>query len=211
MIEPSRISSAIYRPRVRRLSKSAVQSIRAASNVDFRSVSVIKSSHISSAPYRPRVKRVSQKDLRRICRGKNFKSRGKDDDRRLASHDNGVEPRTRTIKKVSPIPLTASRRRRRITPINQRDFGSIYHIKTGDSRTAPVSSSVDVKSIHLSLSFSFQSNTSSTYTGKSMFLPRVNSRSNIFDHHSEVKEKRKRYATIHAIAQRKIVYIQEII
>ncbi|CAF4386113.1 unnamed protein product, partial [Adineta steineri] len=73
---------------------------------------------------------------------------------------------------VERLSKSSASSRRRIVPINQRDFESIRDATSIGSRTA-------------------RSNKSSIHTRNGISLPNINDRSNIFDQKSQANKKRK--------------------
>jgi hypothetical protein len=124
-MELSRISSGLYRPRVKRLSTSDLQSVRDIQIACSRSESIIKSSRISSSAYRPRVTRVNKKDLPTA---------------RLSII---LKPKGAPVRSFSQ--MSSFSYRHRITPISHGDFQSIHRVKSIGSKTVRVSLSIDIE------------------------------------------------------------------
>ena len=183
----SRISSAPYRPHVKRMSKSELRSIFRINNIDSRSPSIIKLPHLSSAPHGGRITTMDHKYPSSIRHGRSLEPQR---DLRLVRHDKNVETRTGAIGKFSRMLSSSSRSR--ITPMNKREFGSIDQGKSIVSGTIRVSLFLYIKSVYLDFYFPLQPNTNSTYMSKNISLPIFNDHSNILDHHCQGNKKRKR-------------------
>jgi hypothetical protein len=126
-MELSQISSGLYRPPIKRLSNSDLQSVPCIKSVHrSQSGSIIKLSRISSAAYKPRVTRVNKKDLP------------------TADYSQISKPEGTPIKRLSQ--MTSFSSRHRITPISHGDFQSIYNASSITSfKTVQVSLPIDIE------------------------------------------------------------------
>jgi hypothetical protein len=125
-MELSRISLGLYRPRIKRLSNSDLQSVHCVKSFyHSESESSIKLSRISSSAYKTRVTRVNKEDLP------------------TAHHRRTLKPDGTPISRLSKI--SSFYYRHRIMPINHGDFESLHRAASFGSKTVRVSLSTRMK------------------------------------------------------------------
>jgi hypothetical protein len=160
-MELSRISSAPYRARVRRVSKSRLSSVHRANSVRFRSIRVVNGHHISSAS-----QQLSKKDSQSAHHATTIRSEPASDIKlsRISStpsrplikridrsniqsiHDNkSLKLHTEVLNKISRIRSTDYRHRGVMTP-GQRGLLSANDTWNTNSRITQVSLFTDMKS-----------------------------------------------------------------
>jgi len=119
-MELSRISLGLYRPRIKRLSNSDLQSVHCVKSFyHSESESSIKLSRISSSAYKPRVTRVNKNHLP------------------TAHHRETLKPDGTPMRRLSKV--SSFYYLHRIAPINHGDFESLHRAASFGSKTVRVS------------------------------------------------------------------------